>query len=68
VLGLYQSTISLSIIISSAVAGVLFAISATMPYWISGVLAALALVPAFVLMAQYGQKKPTPQTKSAPAD
>jgi DHA1 family tetracycline resistance protein-like MFS transporter len=68
VLGLYQSTISLSIIISSAVAGVLFAISATMPYWISGVLAALALVPAFVLMAQFGQKKPSAETRSAPAD
>jgi DHA1 family tetracycline resistance protein-like MFS transporter len=67
ILGIYQSTLSLSIIVSSAGAGVLFVISATMPYWVSGILAALALIPAFILLLQYGQKRgettPTIATK-----
>ena len=68
VLGLYQSTLSLSIIISSAVAGVLFAMSATLPYWIGGLTAALALIPAFILMVQYGQKKPAAETTPSTTD
>ncbi len=68
VLGLYQSTISLSIIISSAVAGVLFAMSASMPYWIAGGLAILALIPAVLLLIQYGQKRPVVQTETRPLD
>jgi DHA1 family tetracycline resistance protein-like MFS transporter len=58
VIGLYQSTLSLSIIIGSAIGGVLFAIEATMPYWAGGVMALVAFIPAFMLMIQYGQKKP----------
>ncbi len=58
VLGIYQSTLSLSIIISTAIGGVLFAMSATMPYWVSGIIAALALIPAIILLLQYGQKRP----------
>lgn len=54
VLGIYQSTLSLSIIISSVVAGILYSQQATMPYWASAGLAVLALLPAFLLLAQYG--------------
>jgi DHA1 family tetracycline resistance protein-like MFS transporter len=68
VLGLYQSTLSLSIIISSAVAGVLFAMSATLPYWIGGLTAALALIPAFLLLAQFGQKQPSADVTPSTAD
>jgi DHA1 family tetracycline resistance protein-like MFS transporter len=62
VLGIYQSTISLSIIISSAVGGVLFSIAPTRPYWAAGILGALALIPAFALWLQYGNKKPVPDS------
>jgi DHA1 family tetracycline resistance protein-like MFS transporter len=58
VLGIYQSTLSLSIIISSAIGGVLFAMSATMPYWVSAIVAAIALIPAIILLIQYGPKRP----------
>ena len=68
VLGLYQSTMSLSIIISSAVAGILFAMSATMPYWIAGGLAILALIPAVLLLIQYGQKEPAAEMEGRPLD
>lgn len=68
VLGLYQSTLSLSIIISSAVAGVLFAMSATLPYWIGGLTATLALIPAFLLLAQFGQKQPSADVTPSTAD
>ena len=55
VLGIYQSSISLSIIFSTAIAGVLFAASATLPYWIGGFLGLLVFIPAIVLMRQYGR-------------
>jgi DHA1 family tetracycline resistance protein-like MFS transporter len=68
VLGLYQSTLSLSIIISSAISGVLFAINATLPYWIGGFMAALALIPALILLTQFGKLKSMPGTASSTAD
>lgn len=55
VLGIYQSSISLSIIFSTAIAGVIFAASATLPYWIGGFLGLLVFVPAIILMRQYGK-------------
>jgi DHA1 family tetracycline resistance protein-like MFS transporter len=55
VLGLYQSTLSLSIIISTAVGGLLFAMVVTLPYWVAGVMAALAIIPSVVLYLRYGQ-------------
>jgi DHA1 family tetracycline resistance protein-like MFS transporter len=68
VIGLYQSTLSLSIIIGSAIGGVLFVIDATMPYWTGGAMALVALIPAFMLMIQYGQKKPVDTQNPTPAD
>ena len=57
VLGIYQSSISLSIIFSSAVAGIIFAASATLPYWIGGFLGLLVFIPAIILMRRYGQNQ-----------
>jgi DHA1 family tetracycline resistance protein-like MFS transporter len=57
VLGIYQSSISLSTIVSTAVAGVIFAASATLPYWIGGFLGLLAFIPAIVLMQRFGRRK-----------
>jgi DHA1 family tetracycline resistance protein-like MFS transporter len=57
ILGIYQSSISLSTIFSTAIAGVIFAASATLPYWIGGGLGLLAFIPALVLMKQFGGRK-----------
>jgi DHA1 family tetracycline resistance protein-like MFS transporter len=58
VLGIYQSSMSLSTIVSTAIAGVIFAASATLPYWIGGVLGLLVFLPAAILLRQYGKRKP----------
>jgi DHA1 family tetracycline resistance protein-like MFS transporter len=50
VLGLYQSALSLSTIFSTALGGVLFAISPTTPYWSGGLLAAVTVGPAIILL------------------
>ncbi len=49
ILGIYQSVISLSVIISTAIAGGIFEVSPIMPFFIGGVLFMLALVPAVFL-------------------
>ncbi len=64
VLGVYQSTISLSTIVSTAISGVIFAMSATAPYWLGGVLSVLVLIPAAVLIRQTGARV---HLKAAPA-
>lgn len=48
-LGLYQSAVSLSIIISTAVAGLLFNISPRTPYWVGLALSMLSLIPAAMI-------------------
>jgi len=54
-LGVYQSTISVAVIISTAVAGVLFALDVTLPYWLAGGLGLAALVPAVLLHRRMGK-------------
>lgn len=49
VLGVYQSAISLSTIVSTAIGGVIFDIGPTMPYWVAGVLALVVIFPVFTL-------------------
>lgn len=56
VLGIYQSTTSLAVIISTAVSGVLFAISPYTPYIVAFVLSGLSLIPALMLARYYGRK------------
>jgi len=51
-LGVYQSVTNLAIILSSAIAGVIFAISPTMPFWVGFVLSLLSLIPIFILMRE----------------
>lgn len=57
VLGVYQSSVSLSTILSTAVSGVLFAITPTVPYWIGAALSAVAVVPAIALWRQLTRRK-----------
>ncbi len=52
VLGVYQGSISLAVIFSTAIAGLIFNISPTAPYWIGVVFSLLALLPALLLLRQ----------------
>jgi DHA1 family tetracycline resistance protein-like MFS transporter len=56
VFGIYQSVISLSIIISTAIAGLLYAVSPDMPFWIGGVLSLVAILPAIALLGRSKQQ------------
>ncbi|MCO5183319.1 MAG: MFS transporter [Anaerolineae bacterium] len=59
VLGIYQSVISLSIIVSTAIAGVLYAIRPNVPFWIGGALSLLATLPAVALLG-HGNNRDEP--------
>ena len=61
VLGLFQSTTSLAVIISTAIAGVIFAYHPTLPYWLSALLSLLLILPALWLVRR------TAATKAAAA-
>ncbi|HZD56934.1 MAG TPA: MFS transporter [Anaerolineales bacterium] len=50
VLGLYQSSVSLATILSTAIAGVIFSVQPTLPYWIGAALSLAVLIPAIVLL------------------
>ena len=49
ILGIFQSTTSLGIILSTAIAGLIFAIAPTAPYWLGAALTFLLLLPVFYL-------------------
>ena len=67
VLGVYQSTISLSTIFSSAIAGTIFALNPTSPYWLGAGLSLVVMAPALVLVRRTGagRRKPASLTISA---
>ena len=60
VLGVYQSVISISTIMSTAVSGVLFAMSPQTPYWAGVGLSLLALIPALFLAKKMPAKPKEP--------
>ena len=68
VLGVYQSTISLSTIASTAISGTIFAMKATAPFWIGGALTALVLIPAALLIRQTGARIHFSQVPVSPAE
>ena len=68
VLGVYQSTISLSTIVSTAVAGTIFALHPTSPYWTGAVSSLVVIVPAFVLVRRTGAGRRKPASVTAPTD
>jgi MFS family permease len=49
VLGIYQSAVSLATIISTAVAGLIFSVHPTMPYWVAASLSFLLIFPGLAL-------------------
>ncbi|MEM7134646.1 MAG: MFS transporter [Chloroflexota bacterium] len=60
ILGIYQSVTSVGTIISTAIAGTLFAFSPFMPYWVGVGLSILMLIPALLLMPRLQLAKPEP--------
>ena len=58
VLGLFQSALNLSIIISTAVSGFIFSLNPTYPYWLGALLTALVTIPAIAL---WRQTQPQPE-------
>lgn len=59
VLGLYQSVSGLGTIISTAIAGILFAITPQTPYWLGAILSLVVVLPAIVLVQKF-QPSPIP--------
>jgi DHA1 family tetracycline resistance protein-like MFS transporter len=66
VLGVYQSVISLSIIISTAIAGVIFAYNPSLPFWTGAVLTLFVFIPAAVLLRR-SKEAPPPAAANKPA-
>lgn len=60
VLGLYQSTVSLATIFSTALGGIIFAINPRFPYWLGMGLSLFALLPAYFFL-----KRPLPDKQTA---
>lgn len=58
VLGVMQSVNSLAIIFSTAIAGTIFAMGPTLPYWLGAFLTLLVLIPAFALIRAW-ESQPT---------
>lgn len=50
VMGLYQSSFSLGVIVGSAISGTLFALNPGVPYLVGGIIFALMLVPTYFIM------------------
>ena len=51
ILGIYQSTMNLGVIVSTAISGALFALNPTLPNWSGGFLNLLSILPALLLWA-----------------
>ena len=68
VLGVFQSAISLAIIFSTAIAGVIFSTGATRPYWSGAVLSLAAILPALSVMRWANQESLAPQPLPSQAD
>jgi len=69
VLGVYQSTVSLSTIASTAIAGTIFLIDPTFPFLIGALLSLVVLIPALLLVkkTQAGRRYPMKETAVVPS-
>ena len=68
VLGVFQSSVSLAIILSTAIAGVIFTAGVTLPFWTGALLSAVAILPALTVMRRANRNALAPQTVPCPAD
>ncbi|RMD69903.1 MAG: MFS transporter, partial [Gammaproteobacteria bacterium] len=55
VLGLYQSSVSLSTIVSTGVSGLFYSVSPVLPYWIGGVVSLAVALPALALLRWFAK-------------
>jgi MFS transporter, DHA1 family, tetracycline resistance protein len=68
VLGVFQSSVSLAIILSTAVAGIIFSLNPTLPYWVGALLSLVAIVPAMAAVARKQQPVLVPCPPPCPED
>ncbi len=68
VLGVYQSSASLAIIFSTAIAGAIFTLNPTLPYWIGAFLSLVVVLPARVVLRLSRQAKLNPTEAISPGD
>jgi DHA1 family tetracycline resistance protein-like MFS transporter len=76
VLGVVQSAVSLAIILSTAIAGVIFSAGATLPFWSGAILSLAAILPAVSVMRRADRNAlatqplpcPEPCPEPSPAD
>jgi multidrug resistance protein len=68
VLGVYQSSVSLATIISTAIAGVIFTIRPNAPYWIGAGLSLLVILPGLVILQKARNNTLLPKEQATPAD
>ena len=70
VLGVYQSTISLSTIVSTAIAGTIFLIDPSFPFLIGALLSLVVVLPAIFLVRQThaGRRYPEKETAVTPSN
>ena len=67
VLGVFQSAVSMAIILSTAIAGVIFSIGPTLPYWTGAVLSLAAILPALSVLRRSNQETLTPCSSPSPS-
>jgi hypothetical protein len=68
VLGVFQSAVSLAIIFSTAIAGVIFSAGPTLPYWTGAILCLAAVLPALSVMRRVNQEALAARSLPSPAD
>ena len=72
VLGVFQSSVSLAIILSTAVAGIIFSAGVTLPFWSGAVLSMAAILPALSVLRRVDKESlapcPEPCPELSPAD
>ncbi len=68
VLGVFQSAVSLAIILSTAIAGVIFSAGPTLPYWAGAVLSLAAIFPAISVMKRSNREALALHPSPSPAD
>lgn len=68
VLGVYQSSASLAIIFSTAIAGAIFTINPALPYWIGALLSLLVVIPAWMVKRLSQANRLNPSALNQPAD
>lgn len=68
VLGIYQSSVSLATIASTAIAGVIFTLQPALPYWVGAGLTLLVLPPAYVILQKSRNNTLLPREQTSSAD